>query len=143
MPLTRRGLLSNTAALAALSSIGWHPKLAQAAQGERKFLFFFASGAWDTTTVFDPHYGTEFIDMDPETYPSEIGRLIHTGGPDRANTEMFFQRWGRRSCIVNGIDAHSVGQGYRLLIFHRFQGDLHDPILQPGCIVKHGLVALL
>ena len=33
MPLTRRGLLANTAALAALSSIGWHPKMARAAQG--------------------------------------------------------------------------------------------------------------
>ena len=109
MSFTRRGLLKNSSILAALSSIGWHPKMAQAAQGERKFLFFFAGGAWETTTVFDPHFGTNMIDMDPETYSKTVGQLTHTGGMDRPNVERFFQRWGRKSAIVNGLDAHSVG----------------------------------
>jgi hypothetical protein len=109
MSVSRRGLLQNSAVLAALSSIGWHPKMARAAQGERKFLFFFAGGAWETTTVFDPHFGTNMIDMDPDTYIKTVGNLKHTGGMDRPNTERFFQRWGRKTSIVNGLDAHSVG----------------------------------
>ena len=109
MSFTRRGILQNSAALAALGSIGWHPKMARAAEGERKFLFFFAGGAWDTTTIFDPHYGSNIIDMDVDTYPKQIANLIHTGGEDRPNVERFFERWGRRTAIVNGLDAHSVG----------------------------------
>jgi uncharacterized protein (DUF1501 family) len=109
MSFTRRGILGNAAALATLGSIGWHPKMARAAQGERKFLFFFAGGAWDTTTVFDPHYGTNMIDMDPDTNMQTMGRLNFTGGADRPNVERFFRRWGQRTCIVNGLDAHSVG----------------------------------
>ena len=77
---TRRSLLSNAAALAALGGIGWHPRMAHAAQGERKFLFFFASGAWDTTQVFDPHHGSQKVDMDPETFTRDMGPLLHNAG---------------------------------------------------------------
>ena len=49
-PFTRRDLLKNSAALAALGAIGWKPNMARAAEGERKFIFFWAGGAWDTTT---------------------------------------------------------------------------------------------
>ncbi|MEC7986484.1 MAG: DUF1501 domain-containing protein [Myxococcota bacterium] len=111
MTWTRRDLIKHGAALGALSSIGWNPSMARAAQGERKFLFYFAGGAWDTTTVFDPHYGTDLIDMDPMTYTKEHGLLKFTGGEDRPNIERFFQKWNRRSMIVNGLDAHSVGHG--------------------------------
>ena len=44
MGFTRRGILGNTAALATLAKVGWHPKMARAAQGERKFLFFLIQG---------------------------------------------------------------------------------------------------
>jgi len=116
MKFSRRGLLENSAAVAALSSIGWSPKMARAAQGERKFLFFFAGGAWDTTTVFDPHYTSDpdpIIDMDPDTMPKTVGsNLTFTSGtPDmpRPNIERYFQRWGNKTCVINGMDAHSVG----------------------------------
>ena len=39
--LSRRDLLKNSAALAALAAIGWTPDMARAAVGERKFIFFF------------------------------------------------------------------------------------------------------
>jgi hypothetical protein len=107
--LSRRDLLKNSAALAALAAIGWTPDMARAAVGERKFIFFFASGAWDTTTVFDPHYNTDFIDMDPDTQQRTVANLNYTGAQDRPNIERFFRRWGRKTSIVNGLDAHSVG----------------------------------
>lgn len=106
---SRRKFIGASAGMAALAGLGWHPRMARAAQGERKFLFFFAGGAWDTTTVFDPHYNTDYVDMDPLTQPTQLGRLVHTSGQDRPNVNRFFERWGNRSAIVNGLDSHSVG----------------------------------
>ena len=109
MSFSRRSLLSNAGALAALSAIGWNPKMARAAAGERKFIFFFAGGGWDTTTVFDPHHGSERVDMDPETLTESLGNLSFTIGEDRPEVDRFFTRWGGHSAIVNGMDAKSVG----------------------------------
>jgi hypothetical protein len=107
--MSRRSLLANAAAASALASLGWSPRDALAARGERKFIFFFASGAWDTTSVFDPHHGSSKIDMDMETFTRTLGNLAHTGGEDRPNVMRYFQRWGRQTAIVNGVDAHTVG----------------------------------
>ena len=85
---SRRKFIGASAGMAALAGMGWHPSMARAAQGERKFLFF-AGGAWDTTTVFD-HYNTDFIDMDPMTQPQTVGRLTFTSGDDRPNVSRFF-----------------------------------------------------
>jgi hypothetical protein len=109
MKYNRRNLLLDGAALATLTSIGWNPSIARAAVGERKFLFFFASGAWETTTVFDPHFNTPHVDMDPMTYVQQYGDLRFTSTDDRPNIDRFFRRWGNQTAIVNGLDAHSVG----------------------------------
>lgn len=109
MSFSRRNLLTNAAAMSALSAIGWHPNMARAAVGERKFIFFYAGGAWDTTAVFDPHHNSDYVDMEQDTLTSTLGNLAFTGGEPRIFTSRFFQRWGHKSAIVNGIDAHSVG----------------------------------
>jgi uncharacterized protein (DUF1501 family) len=107
MPITRRGLLRGGAALAAAATLG--PRPAVAAPPDRKFIFFYAGGGWDTTTVLDPHFDTDGVDMDPDTTLGAAGNLRWTAGMDRPNVSRFFNRWGRRANIVNGIDAHSVG----------------------------------
>lgn len=104
---TRRGLLQGSAALAAYGALG-APRPARAAAAERKFLFLFASGGWDTSTVLDPHY-SDGVDMDPDTELAQDGELRWTGGDARLEVSRFFQRWGPRCAIVNGVDAHSVG----------------------------------
>lgn len=106
---TRRAFLGGAAAL--LGSVGLAlPQRAHAARpAERKFLFFFASGGWDTTTVLDPHFDTDAVDMDPDTVVGRVGNLVYTFGPDRAPVDRFFRRWGARTAIVNGMDVHSVG----------------------------------
>jgi hypothetical protein len=95
------------AAGAALSLSG--QARAAAAPKDRKFLFFFAGGGWDTTTVLDPHFSGTVIDMDPETEMAEQGSLTWTTGPDRENVDRYFSRWGGHTAIVNGINNHSVG----------------------------------
>jgi uncharacterized protein (DUF1501 family) len=103
----RRDLLVGGAALA--GGMLWRPRAALAAAAERKFIFFFASGGWDATGAFDPHYGTEGVDMDPDSALGTAGNLSYTAGEDRPSIDRFFRRWGARACIVNGMDCHSVG----------------------------------
>ena len=76
---------------------------------EKKFLFFWAGGGWDTTAVLDPHYGSTGVDMEPDSVLGQRGALAWTSGPARLQTDRFFRRWGSYSTIVNGIDVHSVG----------------------------------
>lgn len=109
MRITRRDLVRGAIAATAAGFVGLSPRSARAAVRERKFLFFYASGGWDVTTVFDPHFGVDGVDMDDLAEPGEAGNLSFTTGTDRPNVSRFFSRWGGRSCIVNGVDAHSVG----------------------------------
>lgn len=106
---SRRELLKNAAIASALAGLGWRPSMARAAAVDRKFIFFFASGAWDTTTVLDPHHGSDGVDMDPDTYAVDLDGLVYNAGEDRPNVTRFFERWGDRAAIVNGIDHHTVG----------------------------------
>ncbi|MEO0602338.1 MAG: DUF1501 domain-containing protein [Myxococcota bacterium] len=112
--MTRRAFLGGSAAL--LGSAGlYYPQSAIAAGPERKFLFFWAGGAWDTTTVLDPTFledgfsATGGVDMDPGTSLAERGQLRWTTGPDRVPVDDFFNNWGAYAAVVNGVDAHSVG----------------------------------
>jgi hypothetical protein len=86
-----------------------------AAPIERKFLFFWAGGGWDTTTILDPHYGpngsdaVQGVDMDPNTFLGKKGNLTYTSGPDRLEVDKYFRNWAGYTAIVRGIDTHSVG----------------------------------
>jgi hypothetical protein len=109
---TRRSALLGTAALGAGAALGGRPRLARAAARDRKFLFFFASGGWDTTQVFEPKFmDGSGADMAPDTALGGVGDLVFTAGDDRPGVSRFFSRWGHRSAIVNGVDTHSIGHG--------------------------------
>lgn len=105
--VTRRRFLQGSGAmLGTMATIG--PQRAMAAPFERKFLFFYAGGGWDTTTIFDPHL-SDGVDLDPDTMPVTLGGLTYTGGVGRENTERFFRRWGQYTATLNGVNVHSVG----------------------------------
>lgn len=106
---TRRAFLGGSAALLASVGLGLPQRSYAAAPIERKFLFFFAGGGWDTTTVLDPHFEGGVVDMDPDTVLAQAGGLVYASGPGREPVDRFFRRWGKRTAIVNGIDVHSVG----------------------------------
>jgi hypothetical protein len=98
--------------LGAGAALGGRPRLARAAARDRKFLFFFASGGWDTTQVFEPKFmAGAGADMAPDTVLEGVGDLLFTAGDDRPGVSRFFSRWGHRSAIVNGVDTHSIGHG--------------------------------
>lgn len=112
--ITRRAFLGGAAGLMAAGGL-WTPKKAFAAPLERKFLFFFAGGGWDTTTILDPHFGPDGaspvpgVDMAVDTVLGNIGRMRYTSGPDRLPVDEYFRNWHGYTAIINGVDAHSVG----------------------------------
>lgn len=106
---TRRGFLQGAGALFGAGALGGTAAFAQTMPREKKFLFFWAGGGWDTTAVLDPHYDTTGVDMEPDSFIARRGQLQWTSGPARLQTDRFFRRWGSYASIVNGIDVHSVG----------------------------------
>lgn len=112
--VSRRAFLGGAAALMGSAGL-WYPKKAMAAPVERKFLFCYANGGWDTTTILDPHFAEDGVgavpgvDMDVNSVLGTAGRIRYTSGPDRLEVDDYFRNWGKYSAIINGVDAHSVG----------------------------------
>lgn len=96
--VSRRAFLGGAAGLMTAGGL-WYPRKALAAPIERKFLFFFAGGGWDTTTILDPHYAADGIgpvpgvDMDPMSYLGKKGNIKYTSGPDRLEVDQYFRNW--------------------------------------------------
>ena len=107
--VSRRAFLGGAAGLMSAGGL-WYPRTAHAAGVERKFLFCYAGGGWDTTTILDPHYGSDGmapvsgVDMDPMTMLGTSGRLQYTSGPDRLAVDEYMSNWGYRTAIINGIE---------------------------------------
>lgn len=119
LTLTRRRLIQAAAATAGVGLLGsMDAVLAQQAKaagvGDRKFLFFFASGGWDATPL-DPKFGPDGMspvggtDMDPGTVLGRQGNLSWSSGPDRLNMDVYFSRWGHRTALARGVNVHSAG----------------------------------
>lgn len=108
-PLRRRDLLR--LAPAGLASALALPRLAraEAAPGDRRFLFVWADGGWDPTWVFAPVFDNPYVDM-PQDGSSRVdaGGLTWVSGPDRPSVDRFFTTWGARTCVLNGFEVRSI-----------------------------------
>jgi uncharacterized protein (DUF1501 family) len=102
MLLTRRGAL-------ALGSAGllMPRRLFAGATNERKFLFLFNPGGWDITGVFAPVFN-ETTDHFEGDEASEAGGLPFVDSPVRPSVRTFFENWGSKTCMVNGLQVPSV-----------------------------------
>lgn len=83
------------------------PRLAGAAGSERKFLFVYNIGGWDTSLVFTPLFGTE-ADVEPDATEAEASGVPFVDHPDRPEVRAFFEDFGDRTCVVNGLEVQSV-----------------------------------
>jgi uncharacterized protein (DUF1501 family) len=119
LSLSRRDLVKAIAASAGVGLLGsmdavFAQQARAAGLGDRKFLFFFASGGWDATPL-DPKFGPDGAspvggtDMDPGTTLGAAGNLSWSSGPDRRNMDIFFRRWGARVALLRGVNVHSAG----------------------------------
>lgn len=106
--LERRQFLKALAASGALVALPSLPG-AKAFLGERKFLFLFAGGGWDTTFVFEQKFGSTRTDMDPTAYQGQAGNIRYTASDMWPAVSRYMSRWSSRTVLINGVDSHSVG----------------------------------
>ncbi len=110
--IDRRTALKGVAAASVAAVAGLPLRRASAAPSDRKFLFLFASGGWDTAQVFEPKFGlASGVDLPPDSYLGETAGLRYVAGDDRPEVARYFERWGHRTATINGIDTHSIGHG--------------------------------
>ena len=65
------------------------------AQQERNFIFVFADGGWDPSTVFAPLFDNPHVDMLPDSEPMDIGDLRLVDSSMRPSVRDFFMHYGR------------------------------------------------
>ena len=116
--LTRRTALKLGLSAAVFSAVPWpFRQVAQAQNASPHFLVtLFGDGGWDPTQTLDPHdplNTTDGVDVDHplEVVPSTLvtlGGLTYCSNPVRPMVDTYFQTWGSRTAVVNGIHTRST-----------------------------------
>jgi uncharacterized protein (DUF1501 family) len=78
------------------------------AKTSRKFLVVHAEGGWDPLCVFAPMFDSKTIQMEPDAAPLTVGGFSLVDGPGRPSVKTFFERFGSRTLLVNGLSTRSV-----------------------------------
>ncbi len=75
---------------------------------ERKFLFVFCRGGWDTTYVFTPLLDHPSIAPQPGDELAKIGGIPFVHNDSRPSVASFFESYADRSCVISGLEVRSV-----------------------------------
>lgn len=97
---SRRGLLGAGALGASLLA---RPARASVSAEDLKFIFVVIFRGWDVTRVYAPEFDNDVVSMEADAEPTTVGDLTWVDHPDRPAVSDFFQTWGSRSVIVNGV----------------------------------------
>jgi len=85
------------------------PRRAQAATAsERRFLFVFCDGGWDTSCVFTPLMDSPYADVEADLTTAEAGGITFVDAEIRPSVRAFFEDWGPYCCLINGMEVQSV-----------------------------------
>ncbi len=104
MAWTRRGVLAS-----GLAASLW-PRTLRSAQAdpEHRFVFLLARGGWDTSMVFASHDHCPDAELPGDGTQAALGDLSFVDSANRPSVRSFFETWGDRTCIVNGLEVRSV-----------------------------------
>ena len=102
--LSRRRLLSASAAAFGLGAL---PALAASGSSSRKFLFLYCRGGWDPSYVFTPMAGTG-ADVEPDAAEATSNGIRFVDHAERPSVREFFQRYGDRAAVINGMEVQSI-----------------------------------
>lgn len=105
MEPTRRELLQGFLGAAAAAAL---PGGCAPGGTARHLILITAGGGWDTTWSFDPKPFVDGIDVGPGTLETVGGIPLWTDG-SRPVARRFFQEFGSRCAVVNGVSVRSVG----------------------------------
>jgi uncharacterized protein (DUF1501 family) len=86
------------------------PRAAKAAvdPGQRRFLFVFVDGGWDTTYCLSPVFDNAAVDMPADGVLATAGGLSWVSGASRPAVDDFFLRYGQYTAIVHGMEVRSI-----------------------------------
>ncbi len=82
--------------------------LAAPSASERRFVFLFSDGGWDTGHVFTPFWDIPDGFMEPEAAPGSASGINFIDHPARPSVRRFFEDWGDQTCVINGLEVRSV-----------------------------------
>lgn len=81
---------------------------ARAGTPTRRFVFVVSDGGWDPLTAFAPLFDAGGVEMGAGAEPGRVGGIDFVDHPDRPSVRAFFERWGDRTAVVNGVSVPSV-----------------------------------
>lgn len=76
--------------------------------GERKFLFIYCKGGWDTLKVFTPMPRSSVIDNDEGSAGAVVSGIHFADHGARPRVRSFFEEWGDKAAVINGIEVRSI-----------------------------------
>jgi len=92
------------------------PLQVRAAQSGKRLLIFFNNGGWDPTFVFDPHFESDVIEGDPNSVAASAGGIDFADAESRPSVRSFFENYGSRCAVVNGINVNSISHSQCLQV---------------------------
>ncbi len=82
--------------------------LAAPPANERKFLFIYCYGGWDTSMVYSPMFDVVNASVEGDAAVATARGITYVDSPQRPNVKAFFETWGDRACMINGMEVRSV-----------------------------------
>jgi len=107
----------------------------------RRFVFVFNDGGWDTSHVFSPMWDVGGAYMDPAAELGHAHGIDFVDHPDRPQVRSFFETWGDRVCVLNGMEVRSVTHERSRRIVLTGGGSLNDD--WASLLASHGSPDLL
>ena len=96
---TRRQFMAAASAGLMLPLVGSGPE-----SSKRRLLVLYAVGGWDPTWVFTDVLGHSSFYFDPSATLAEgAGGLPFVDSPERPAVRSFFEKWGTRTALINGM----------------------------------------
>ena len=85
------------------------PRFARAAEpGDLKYIFVFNSGGYDPTRVFATEFDNGNVDMEADAELGTVGGIDFVDHADRPSVRSFFESYGDRSLVFNGMLVRSI-----------------------------------
>lgn len=104
MIIPRRRFLQGLGASTILPSMIAHANTSQ----ERKFLFVHCTGGWDQCYFSAPLHGNNNIDMEEDSTEAIVHGIHFVDSAVKENMRTFFEQFGDRCALINGIESRSV-----------------------------------
>ena len=93
---------------------------------KRKFLFLFNDGGWDTGYALTPYWSITGAHVEPDSAPGEANGIQFVDHPNRPAVREFFELYGSRTALINGVEVQSVTHERCRELFLTGQGALED-----------------